>query len=702
MPFLQRLRIILQSKLFIVISLVLIIIYVLIFTKAITYESLISDKTTELSGQIISFMIDGNKLSLLIKDKEKVQVTYYINSLEEKEYLEDNLLIGAKVNLVGTVTEAYNNTIPNTFNYKEYLYNNHIYITFRASKISLTKETDFLNNIKSKFMKKIDEFASSKAYLYALILGEIDYIDNDTYKEYQESGTTHLFAVSGMHISAIAMMLNAILKKVHLKEGVVDVIVVTFLFFYMFLVGFTPSVVRGGLLYIFLLLNRKIKLRLPTLNVLYLLFLLLVLIDPFYIYNLGFIYSFITSFGLILFSKKISGNYFLKLIKISAIAFLFSLPITIYNFYEVNLMTIVNNTIIVPLVTVILFPLTLLTFIMPVLDNILSIGISGLEFITKSLNLLAVNLVVPKINVIFILVYYLSVYLIYKYHVKYVGIIVILVGMWKLCPFLNSNSYIYFLDIGQGDATVIVGKGMSYVVMIDIGGKITYQSEEWEEKNKTYDNASNVITFLKSLGITKIDVFIATHGDFDHMGEVINLVDNFNVLKVIYNNDSFNDLYLEVMEALNDKKIIYQKNITQLKVGNNKLYFLNDLLYDNENDNSNVIYTQIEGFNLLLMGDAGSEVEKDILKKYSLENIDILKVGHHGSKSSSSKAFIQSIRPKYAIISVGRNNRYGHPNQEVLDNLAASIIYRTDQDGSIEWKLKKGKLEIKTYPPFRN
>ena len=129
---------------------------------------------------------------------------------------------------------------------------------------------------------------------------------------------------------------------------------------------------------------------------------------------------------------------------------------------------------------------------------------------------------------------------------------------------------------------------------------------------------------------------------------------------------------------------------------------MNDLLYDNENDNSNVIYTQIEGFNLLLMGDAGSEVEKDILKKYSLENIDILKVGHHGSKSSSSKAFIQSIRPKYAIISVGRNNRYGHPNQEVLDNLAASIIYRTDQDGSIEWKLKKGKLEIKTYPPFRN
>ena len=99
------------------------------------------------------------------------------------------------------------------------------------------------------------------------------------------------------------------------------------------------------------------------------------------------------------------------------------------------------------------------------------------------------------------------------------------------------------------------------------------------------------------------------------------------------------------------------------------------------------------------MGDAGVEVEEDLIKKYNLKDIDILKVGHHGSKTSSSKNFINEINPKYSIISVGKNNRYGHPNDSVLNNLVASKIYRTDQDGSILFKIKNNKLEIETCTP---
>ena len=99
------------------------------------------------------------------------------------------------------------------------------------------------------------------------------------------------------------------------------------------------------------------------------------------------------------------------------------------------------------------------------------------------------------------------------------------------------------------------------------------------------------------------------------------------------------------------------------------------------------------------MGDAGVEVEEDLIKKYNLKDIDILKVGHHGSKTSSSKNFINEINPKYSIISVGKNNRYGHPNDSVLNNLVASNIYRTDQDGSILFKIKNNKLEIETCTP---
>ena len=99
------------------------------------------------------------------------------------------------------------------------------------------------------------------------------------------------------------------------------------------------------------------------------------------------------------------------------------------------------------------------------------------------------------------------------------------------------------------------------------------------------------------------------------------------------------------------------------------------------------------------MGDAGIEVEEDLIEKYNLKDIDVLKVGHHGSKTSSSKEFIDEINSRYSIISVGKNNRYGHPNKEVLDNLSESKIYRTDEDGSIMFKIKNSKFKIETCSP---
>ena len=145
------------------------------------------------------------------------------------------------------------------------------------------------------------------------------------------------------------------------------------------------------------------------------------------------------------------------------------------------------------------------------------------------------------------------------------------------------------------------------------------------------------------------------------------------------------------------KKIVSNTLIvsTQLIVG----FLFLVMLFSNENDNSNVIYTELNGYKFLLMGDAGVEVEEDLIGKYNLENIDVLKVGHHGSRTSSSKEFINEVNPKYAIISVGKNNRYGHPNKEILNNLEQSKIYRTDWDGSIMFKIKNNNLKIETYKP---
>ena len=182
------------------------------------------------------------------------------------------------------------------------------------------------------------------------------------------------------------------------------------------------------------------------------------------------------------------------------------------------------------------------------------------------------------------------------------------------------------------------------------------------------------------------------------MGEAINLVENFKVEKIIFNCGETNDLEKKLIKVLEKKKIKYNFCIKELNIDNNKLHFLQTKEYDNENDNSNVIYTELNGYKFMFMGDAGIEKENEILNKYNLSNIDVLKVGHHGSKTSSGKEFIDEINPKYSIISVGKNNRYGHPNKEVLNILNNSKIYRTDLNGTIAIKINSN-YKIKNYSP---
>jgi len=204
---------------------------------------------------------------------------------------------------------------------------------------------------------------------------------------------------------------------------------------------------------------------------------------------------------------------------------------------------------------------------------------------------------------------------------------------------------------------------------------------------------------MKSLGIRKIDALVLSHGDFDHMGEAKSLVMNFKVEKVVFNSGYYNSLEEGLIKALKRKEIGYYQNIDSLYIGNIKMQFLNTGEYDNENDNSNVIYLDYHNYKFLFMGDAGVEVEENLIKKYNLKDIDFLKVGHHGSNTSSSKEFINITNPKYSLISVGENNKYGHPKESVLDILSNSKIYRTDYDGSIEIKLNNNGYNIRTCMP---
>ena len=566
------------------------------------------------------------------------------------------------------------------------------YFSMNIDNISLIeKNNNIFYKIKTYLVERISNIKCSE-YLNTFILGDSSYISDDVLESYRTNGISHLFSVSGMHITLLSSLILHILNKVK-KRNINYLFVILFLLFYMFLTNFTPSVMRATFLFIFLTLNKLLKLNLSTIKIFLIILMINLIINPYNIYNIGFKFSYIISFYLIVFSKIINRykSYIVKTLVTSSISFLASIPILINNYFCINIMTILNNIVFVPLISIIIFPFSLIVILISKLDIIFEFMIDILESLSLFITNFKIELIFCKVNIFIIILYYLIIsfilYKFYKRKYKYIFLIVIVLFIHTNINYIRNNTFVTFIDVGQGDSALIhLGRNKGDI-LIDTGGKYNY------------DTSKDIISYLKSVGIKDIDFLILSHGDYDHMGEAINIINNFKVEKVIFNCGEFNELEQDLIKVLDKKKIPHYSCIKELNIGDNKLYFLNNKDYCNENDNSSVIYTKLDNQKFLFMGDAGVEVEEDLIEKYNLRNIDVLKVGHHGSKTSSSKEFVDNIVPKYSIISVGKNNRYGHPNKEVLNNLENSKIYRTDQDGSIMFKIKNNKLKIETCSP---
>ena len=678
----RSLKTILQyNKLFILISLFLCM-YVFFFTKIIKYESKLDENKNVFEGVITSIKFEGDRLVLDVKGEERLIANYYVKSKEEKNTILDVIHHGDKIMLKGTLKVPFNNTIPNNFNYKKYLYNKKIYYTLSVDSYEIINNNkNILYKIKDKLYKKIINLDNSDYYL-AFILGDKTLLSSEVYDSFQSNGISHLLALSGMHINILLLIINMFLKKI--KENKRIIITSIILIIFLILTGLTASLQRATIFYILKNINNKFNLRYSNIKLLFIVAFIILFINPFLIYDLGFIYSFVVCFGIFYYSDFIKGNYVIKLFKLSLVTFLFSMPITIMVNYEVNLSSIFINMLFVPWISLIVYPLSLISFVIPILNPLFGFTIN----ITNNLNLLfsKISLIVniSKLSIILIILFYLV--LLVRKKKLYVCLFLILI-FGKVIVLFDKNYYVYFFDIGQGDSSVLVSPHQKEVLMIDTGGKITYEKKEWQKSSKTYNVSDGVIKFLKSRGITKLDYLIISHGDQDHAGDALNIIKKLNVKKVVLNNGSTNSL---------EKKIIS----TKVKITNNYnlKYFnvinLNNDFYDNENDASLVNYITFLKYKFLFMGDAPKNVEEKIIEKYNLFNIDVLKVGHHGSKTSSSKYFIDKIIPKYSVISVGRNNRYGHPHEEALSNLINTKILRTDNDGTITFKINKNKFDI--------
>ena len=408
------------------------------------------------------------------------------------------------------------------------------------------------------------------------------------------------------------------------------------------------------------------------------------IIDNFIIYDLGYIYSYIITFFLVQNTNKLKKKTYLsKTIQISILTFITSIPITIYNSYEINILSIIINIILVPIISIILLPLTILTLIVPSLDNILYTLTTLVEAISLYISKINITkIIIPKPSLIIIIIYYIVLLLSHKKtYLKYTLIVIIL--LIYISPYLNNNLTITMFEVGEADSHLINMPYNKTNILIDTG-----------EKPQKITN--EIIPYLKSKGIKKIDYLIITHGDKDHIGGSITLINNFKVKRVILNCGTYNNNEEELIKELNKKNIKYSSCIKEIKLPNNKINILNTKEYTEENNNSIVLYMKYKNIKLLYMGDAEKEKEQDIIKKYNLKDITILKVGHHGSNTSTTKEFISKIKPKYSLISVGKNNKYKHPKEEVLNNLKTTKIYRTDINGSIIIKIKNNKLKIQT------
>ena len=679
--------ILLQSNIYRV-TIVGVIIYALIVTLLPKYESVYKGSEEDFLCSIDNYKIEEDKMKLELVCKEKLVGSYYFKN-DEYKFFKEKVNIGSSVIVKGKLVSPKNNTVPYLFNYKKYLYNKRVYYTLKIDNIKILKENSnpFIK-LKNRVIKHVNSYKDS-TYLYAFILGKTELISDEVLTSYRENGISHLFALSGLHVSIFSSILLFILKKLRFKEILNYVLIFIFLLLFSFITGFSPSILRATLLFFLLGINKVFYLNIRTLDILYLVFIILVIINPFIIYNLSFILSFTAAFFLIFSSDLLKGkNYFVSLFKVSLLSYFASLPLSIYYFGYTNLLGTILNLVFVPLVSFVVFPLTLLTFIISKFYSILNITTNLLESLSLLFNKFKIIIYFPRINLIFVFIY-LSILMLYiKFKKKIcLYLIIVLLIFFKIRPYMDNNTYIYYLDVGQGDSILVVTPHLNKTILIDTGGIVSFNKNYKSNivKNKT-------IPFFRRIGINRVDYLFLTHGDYDHAGEANELLSNFCVKKVFINKGNINN----IEKKINNKEVLRLKNFV---IDNIKVNSLNNNVFNNENDDSTILLFNIYDYKFLFMGDASIKTEEYLLNNYILPNVDILKVGHHGSYTSTSTDFINVIKPKYSVISVGENNMYKHPNKSVLDILDNTKLFRTDVDGTIEVKISKKGYKIKTYVP---
>lgn len=629
---------------------------------------------------------DSYRYFVRVKGKKIKEKSVFFSDYEFE--IGDKLIVGADVNIPNR------NTNPNLFNYRNYLISKNVASNLDIKEFKKIGETsNFLLKLRRKFYSYIHDIyeknlsKKSSSFVISVILGENLLENNDI----RDLGLSHILAVSGLHIDLLFAAIIFIFNIFNLDYKKAYIFALSICLFYGYLIAFPFSVIRVLLVNLIGFLGFLYKKPFDKIKALLIAATLILLVNPFAILNSGFILSFVATSGVYLiypkFKKYFKDKLIMKNLGFTATIQATLFPFSIYYFGKINLLSILANFLIVPIFTLAMYLIFAITLLYPLVKlfikpffailNHLILSITNISHLLNKIKFLTIDFAHPSI-LICIYFYLLVLMLIYikksnrALFKKFLIINLLFVSISPIKDLLKPEVSFTMIDIGQGDAFLLNDGGDYY--LFDVGGP----------KYDDYDSGQRIlIPYLKSLGIKKIKGVFISHEDSDHSGNLETLYDNFKVECLI--TGPLNKKLIKKYKA----KVIKENQKIKLKSGKIKCVFQG--IEGEENSHSTGFLINIKRRKILTLGDLPKEYED----KLDLRS-DILKVSHHGSRSSTSKNFLSKVDPKVALISAGRNNKYGHPHKEVIENLSGVKIYNSQKDGLVKISFDK-KVKIDPY-----
>ncbi|PKJ57045.1 DNA internalization-related competence protein ComEC/Rec2 [Bacillus sp. SN10] len=686
-------------------------------------------------------LINGDRLSFQVEDQNKniVQLSYKIKSASEKKQMRQ-LHAGVSCVFEGERKEPQIARNFHGFNYRDYLYKQNIHFILEATYISECRKTSlslvqWILFLRQQAILGVTEMfpEQSGAFMNALVFGDRQQMTFEVEEQYQQFGLVHLLAISGSHIVLLMVIVYFILLRSGVTREIATVCLIFCIPLYMILAGASPSVIRASITGVLMLIAFICSIRLSSLDALSITAICMLIFDPYLVFNIGFQFSFVGSFALLLSAPLLleSGNGVIRnSIYISLISQLVSTPILLYHFGYYSPYSILLNILYVPFLSLIVLPCSIVILIcIPIIPflaksfaNVLSIGLNlsnDLLSYCESLPFTRLNFgQTPILLVILYCVSIISVLMIWERRMSKgmmsisVGIFLFISTCHYVYPYFRESGSVTFLDVGQGDAILIRLPYDQEIYLIDTGGTIRANKEEWQRKKHEFSVGNDIlIPYLQKEGIKKIDKLIVTHGDADHIGAAQELLSNITVKEVVFGRKEQEAILEKVV-----KKQALEKEVKISEVGEGESWSVNEAEFfvlaptgkeRSENNASIVLWAKLGGITWLFTGDLEEEGEKGLVATYPDLRADVLKVAHHGSNTSSITPFLSAVQPNIAIISVGERNRYGHPHKEVIERFEKMgiEIWRTDKQGAISYVFKgeRGTFRSKiTYDETRN